>query len=310
MAISKTMREAVYEKYGGHCAYCGRSIKYSEMQVDHFRPRRAYNAEDSGGDDISNLMPACRMCNHYKRANTLETFRRYIEEIPRKLRQNYIYKVGVAYGNVVENEKPIRFYFEEAGPMDEYIKRGAIMGMPELPKQNAGGLLEVAKELENFLSNLQTVADISEANSDNVVKTVNRTASESLNSIAECMSSVARSIVHGAEYIDKNKVVLNYGGLTEIAPNDAAGIAKYFSDQIKAIPAEDVEPVRYGLWAPVYESEISGYDPALGGRDPVGAYVCTNCGAEAIFDCNDQFVLSERCHKCGAYMDAPETPKE
>ena len=127
MAISKTMREAVYEKYGGHCAYCGRSIKYSEMQVDHFRPRRAYNAEDSGGDDISNLMPACRMCNHYKRANTLETFRRYIEEIPRKLRQNYIYKVGVAYGNVVENEKPIRFYFEETGPMDEYIKRGAIM---------------------------------------------------------------------------------------------------------------------------------------------------------------------------------------
>jgi hypothetical protein len=26
---------------------------------------------------------------------------------------NYIYKVGVAYGNVIENEKPIVFYFEE-----------------------------------------------------------------------------------------------------------------------------------------------------------------------------------------------------
>ena len=56
---------------------------------------------------------SCRMCNHYKRANSLETFRRYIAEIPRKLRENYIYKVGVVYGNVIENEKPIKFYFEE-----------------------------------------------------------------------------------------------------------------------------------------------------------------------------------------------------
>lgn len=32
---------------------------------------------------------------------------------PRKLRENYIYKVGAVYGNVVENEKPIKFYVEE-----------------------------------------------------------------------------------------------------------------------------------------------------------------------------------------------------
>jgi len=53
------------------------------------------------------------MCNHYKRAHTLEVFRQYIAEIPRKLRENYIYKVGVAYGNIIENEKPIVFYFEK-----------------------------------------------------------------------------------------------------------------------------------------------------------------------------------------------------
>lgn len=53
------------------------------------------------------------MCNHYKRANNLETFRRYIAEIPKKLQENYIYKVGVAYGNVIENEKPIVFHFED-----------------------------------------------------------------------------------------------------------------------------------------------------------------------------------------------------
>ena len=113
MSFSKKKREAVYAKYDGHCAYCGRSIDIRDMQVDHFLPLRAWGIEEAGTDDISNLMPACRRCNHYKRANSLETFRRYIAEIPRKLRENYIYKVGVAYGNVVEHEKPITFYFEQ-----------------------------------------------------------------------------------------------------------------------------------------------------------------------------------------------------
>ena len=111
MAISKAIRQRVYEKYNGRCADCGRKIEYKDMQVDHFVAKRGWNEE--GTDDISNLMPSCRMCNHYKRANTLETFRIYIQEIPRKLRNNYIYKVGVAYGNVIENEKPIEFYFEK-----------------------------------------------------------------------------------------------------------------------------------------------------------------------------------------------------
>lgn len=113
MAISKKVRQAVYEKYGGHCAYCGRLIEYKNMQVDHFKPLRAWSIEDSGTDDISNLMPSCRMCNHYKRANSLELFRRYIYEIPRKLKENYIYKVGVVYGIIIENEIPIEFYFEK-----------------------------------------------------------------------------------------------------------------------------------------------------------------------------------------------------
>ena len=116
MSINKDTREKVYAKFHGRCAYCGRNIAYKDMQVDHFVPKRGWSEE--GTDDIENLMPSCRMCNHYKRANTLETFRRYIQEIPRKLRGNYIYKVGVAYGNIVENEKPIRFYFEEEPPKE------------------------------------------------------------------------------------------------------------------------------------------------------------------------------------------------
>ena len=110
MSFRKSIREQVYQKYNGHCAYCGRIIKLSEMQIDHFVPKRGW--VEQGTDDIDNLMPSCRLCNHYKRANSLETFRRYIAEIPQKLKQNYIYKVGIVYGNVSEEEKSISFYFE------------------------------------------------------------------------------------------------------------------------------------------------------------------------------------------------------
>lgn len=111
MSISKETRQRVYQKYNGHCAYCGRHIDYKDMQVDHFVAKNSWN--EHGMDNFENLMPSCRMCNHYKRAHTLDLFRQYIQEIPRKLRQNYIYKVGVVYGNVIENEKPIVFYFEK-----------------------------------------------------------------------------------------------------------------------------------------------------------------------------------------------------
>lgn len=111
MSISKLKRETVYGKYGGRCAYCGREIAYAEMQVDHFHPRRT--SQDPSVDELENLMPACRMCNHYKRAHSLETFRKYIEEIPRKLSENYIYKIGIVYGEVAEQNHPVKFYFEE-----------------------------------------------------------------------------------------------------------------------------------------------------------------------------------------------------
>jgi len=119
VSVNKKKRMAVYAKYDGHCAYCGRQIEYKDMQVDHFIPQEMEPVVVAGNfpgidsiDDLKNLMPACRTCNHYKRAHSLDTFRRYIEEIPRKLRDNYIYKIGVIYGNIVENEKPIKFYFE------------------------------------------------------------------------------------------------------------------------------------------------------------------------------------------------------
>ena len=114
--MTKAIREQVYSKYHGRCAYCGRKIDYKDMQVDHLIPQLEFTYGNVAGDkdDISNLMPSCRICNHYKRAESLETFRKWIETIPEKLgERQYIYKVGMAYGFFDDTHRKVRFYFEE-----------------------------------------------------------------------------------------------------------------------------------------------------------------------------------------------------
>ena len=130
--IPKHIRQQVYEKYGGHCAYCGKALEYKEMQVDHMIPLRS-----GGADNMENYMPACRRCNHYKRGSSLETFRRMIEKIPEKLqRDSYIFKVGVDYGFFEAWDRSVTFYFEsykspkeESDPMDKFWAEQLLRGM-------------------------------------------------------------------------------------------------------------------------------------------------------------------------------------
>ena len=68
-------------------------------------------------------------------------------------------------------------------------------------------------------------------------------------------------------------------------------------------PAADVAPVVHGVWIPVHESEISGWNPEVAGIDPIDGYICSACKNEAVYDCNDKFVLSDYCPRCGARMD-------
>jgi hypothetical protein len=116
-AIPKKVRLKVYDKYEGHCAYCGKKLEYKDMQVDHLIPYqrerfKKYSEEEL--ECLENYMPACRRCNHYKRAHSLETFRQMIEEIPFKLtRDNYIYKIGLDYNLIEEHRHKIKFYFEK-----------------------------------------------------------------------------------------------------------------------------------------------------------------------------------------------------
>ena len=116
-SIPKKVRIAVYEKYDGHCAYCGKKLEYKEFQLDHFIPKQREQFKKYTEEQLEcfdNYMPSCRRCNHYKRAHTIEYFRDMVETIPKKLfRDNYIYKVGLDYGLVEAHEHKIKFYFEQ-----------------------------------------------------------------------------------------------------------------------------------------------------------------------------------------------------
>ena len=65
--LTAAERQQIYEKFGGRCAYCGCEITIKDMQADHVVPLHL-----GGEDDISNLYPACRACNHYKSTYTVE----------------------------------------------------------------------------------------------------------------------------------------------------------------------------------------------------------------------------------------------
>lgn len=115
-------REQVYKKYDGRCAYCGKEIKFKDMQVDHqialsnIKPISRdvfgkYIYPDK--NDLSNLMPACRRCNHYKRACTLENYRNLIKTVHERIHDKYIVRVAEDYGIVQYKKWDGKFYFEK-----------------------------------------------------------------------------------------------------------------------------------------------------------------------------------------------------
>lgn len=107
--IPKRIREQVYQKYNGRCAYCGCEVDYNDMQVDHVISVYGNN----GSNDIDNLMPSCRMCNFYKSTFSIEVFRKHLETLHERLRKPFIYRLALKYGLIEECKNKVVFYFEK-----------------------------------------------------------------------------------------------------------------------------------------------------------------------------------------------------
>jgi 5-methylcytosine-specific restriction endonuclease McrA len=114
----KVDRQLIYEKYDGHCAYCGQEIALKQMQVDHYYPKCEPSlAEHFGGltdvNHIDNLMPSCRQCNHYKRADQPKSWRVTMATLHQRIEKIYINRVGVNFGMVTIKPWDGKFYFEK-----------------------------------------------------------------------------------------------------------------------------------------------------------------------------------------------------
>lgn len=104
-------RMTIYNKCNGHCAYCGCTLEYKDMQIDHIKALRI-----GGADVLDNMLPACRSCNHYKSSMSLEAFRKNLERMPQVLERDCVtYKIAKRFGIVRTGIKTVKFYFESEG---------------------------------------------------------------------------------------------------------------------------------------------------------------------------------------------------
>lgn len=102
-------RQQVYNKFKGHCAYCGCEIEFKDMQVDHIEP-----LELGGADELYNMYPACRSCNHYKHTLTIEKFRKALECMPNVLmRDNVTFRNAMRYELIKPYNSKVVFFFEK-----------------------------------------------------------------------------------------------------------------------------------------------------------------------------------------------------
>jgi hypothetical protein len=123
-----TLREKVYAKYGGKCAYTGKPLE-SDWQIDHIVPK--YKAmflewDKKKLNSIENLIPTFKIINHYKRTKSLEGFRKFIADLQRRInelpkrttreatikRAAYIKRVAELFGITPETPFSGKFYFE------------------------------------------------------------------------------------------------------------------------------------------------------------------------------------------------------
>ncbi len=120
--MNKNIRQQVYDKYNGHCAYCGCELK-GKFQVDHIQAHW-HNYSDStanqiglvkGSHEIENLNPACARCNKWKATYSIEQFRQEISlQVKRLNAYSSNYRMAKDYNLISENNIEVKFYFERA----------------------------------------------------------------------------------------------------------------------------------------------------------------------------------------------------
>ncbi len=134
--MKKADRQKIFDKYLGHCAYCGWQLE-SDWQADHAISKNHWYmvsvTDIKAVNCIDNMNPACKACNHYKRSHCIESFGTHIgfrdymkkfhirlarlpnKTIRKKTEKTKVYMQAIAdrYGIAVDKPFSGIFYFEK-----------------------------------------------------------------------------------------------------------------------------------------------------------------------------------------------------
>lgn len=75
MKVKHVDKHYLYQRDGHLCYYCGKSMVYGKVSLDHYLPRSA-----GGTDDVFNLVISCKACNGQKKnAVPLDVEKKHLE---------------------------------------------------------------------------------------------------------------------------------------------------------------------------------------------------------------------------------------
>lgn len=111
---NKQDRKIIFDKFNGHCAYCGCELNFDKFQVDHFKAQ-IWDKDKGEQTDNSyeNLMPACAECNRYKGAWNIEQMREWLEKSKKQLVKTQNLRILNRIGGFAISDEPIKFYYEK-----------------------------------------------------------------------------------------------------------------------------------------------------------------------------------------------------
>lgn len=150
MNLSKPKREALRMMFGGKCAYCGAVLPEKGWHADHVEPvlrewwktkewqrrhkivteydheTKTFSSREATpeelkpklerpeNDVLANHFPSCRACNIDKHCNTLEGWRRQMQDRVAVCRRNYsAFRHAERFGLVKETGIAVVFWFEK-----------------------------------------------------------------------------------------------------------------------------------------------------------------------------------------------------
>lgn len=155
-SIPKRIRQQVYNKFYGKCAYCGCELEYKDMQVDHLESVYSASVQQKEVDDtLDNYMPSCRACNFYKGTMTLKQFRSHLlNTLQDTCRAPFQVKLAMKYGMLTYHPWDGEFYFEKIARMNAMMQEVLKIRLKDLQD----GALE--KELERLSHDRETTEEV------------------------------------------------------------------------------------------------------------------------------------------------------